>query len=539
MRYGPGNFLVWGLMLSASVGLAKELVVEPGQQGEPVLAKAVHGAVDGDVVRVRKGVYREVVVVEKRVAIVGEAGAVIDPSEPFLAEWQPAPELGKGVYQAAVERKPRGLLLDSRYVAEIDEESAGGTGPWSWKVLLGKGPPRSGFNFIRAVWMYRRAARKVYLHLAGQANPGSLSWRVIWTGDGTITFRTATGASVTGLTVAEGYMGVVLTDGARECRVSKCVIGPWEKTGVLLTGGASACVVEGNEIFRGAYEDWAPGDDARDRYEIWEVHKIAGKQDRQGVNLFRAGADNRIVRNHVYETFDGIDLGEFTFATLNRPLARPEDGTGTEMAYNVIERTRDSGIELGVGSIDVRVHHNVLRQTHGGLRFKVPRIGPLFIYRNVLEGGASFNIWYSMDDSPAEGYVYHNTIVGGRTAVEYGGFNDVHGIGAPKWHYVNNLAATRNGFFNRRGVSTPVNFIADYNVVQGGGKPWPNDPQRDRHSRYVERVELAPDLHPAPSSPAIDAGLDLSTYYSGKPLPGCEGSHFKGKAPDAGAFEVR
>ena len=62
----------------------------------------------------------------------------------------------------------------------------------------------------------------------------------------------------------------------------------------------------------------------------------------------------------------------------------------------------------------MRVHHNVLRKTHGGLRFKLPRIGPVFIYRNVLIDGTPFNIWYSMDDSPAEGYVYHNTIVGGR-----------------------------------------------------------------------------------------------------------------------------
>ena len=36
----------------------------------------------------------------------------------------------------------------------------------------------------------------------------------------------------------------------------------------------------------------------------------------------------------------------------------------------------------------------------------------------------------------------------------------------------------------------------------------------------------------------ITAG-DLSTYLQGRPLPGCEPGYFKGRAPDAGADEVR
>jgi hypothetical protein len=44
---------------------------------------------------------------------------------------------------------------------------------------------------------------------------------------------------------------------------------------------------------------------------------------------------------------------------------------------------------------------------------------------------------------------------------------------------------------------------------------------------------------PAAGSAAIDAGLDLSSYRKGKPLPGCEPGYFKGKAPDAGADEAQ
>ncbi len=86
----------------------------------------------------------------------------------------------------------------------------------------------------------------------------------------------------------------------------------------------------------------------------------------------------------------------------------------------------------------------------------------------------------------------------------------------------------------------PVNFTADYNLVVGGGQPYPDDATKDRHSRYLDSLPLAPGFppKPLPGSPAIDAGLDLSTYRNGKPLPGCEPGYFKGKAPDIGAHEI-
>ena len=76
--------------------------------------------------------------------------------------------------------------------------------------------------------------------------------------------------------------------------------------------------------------------------------------------------------------------------------------------------------------------------------------------------------------------------------------------------------------------------------MTGGHRPYPGDSQQDTHSRYVDTVPLTPDFPPTPlpASPPIDAGLDLSSYFHGKPLPGCEPGYFRGKAPDAGAYEV-
>jgi hypothetical protein len=380
----------------------------------------------------------------------------------------------------------------------------------------------------------------MYVHLLDDADPARLHWSVSWEAVPVVSFKGATNAAVTGLTLAHGYRGVTFEEGAHHCTLRDCTIGPWDAEGVYLRSGASDCLVERNEIFRGAYEDWVPHDTSRELYEIWQIHKLAGFWDRVGIDLVRVGAGNRIHANHVYETFDGINLGDSETESLSIPLYDPNAGRDTEIWGNVIERTRDSGIELGVGCINVKVHHNILRQTHGGLRYKLPRIGPVFIYRNVLIDGAPYNIWYSMDDSPAEGYVYHNTIMGGKAALAWQ-LRRKTPLGTPNWHYLNNLVIGSKGFFEPWRGEIPVNFTADHNVVVGGGRPFPNDPTKDSHSRYVEAMPLAPGFPPTPlpGSPAIDAGMDLSTYFHGEPLPGCEPGYFKGEAPDAGAYEVQ
>ena len=535
--------LVCAVCCCAAAAHGRGITVTPGAPGEPVLGNALAAAAPGDVIHVRKGLYRETVTITKSVSIVGEEGAILDPSQPFRPDWRPAEERGKGVYRASVPGHPRVLCLDGKLIPELNPQNPGCSteeeGDWYWRKALAFGAPRTGFQLIRAVWVYREDEQAIYLHLADNADPAPRPWSVSWETAPIISFKGATDASVAGLTLAHGYRGVVFQDGARRCTLRGCTIGPWDAEGVLLRSGASNCLVERNEIFRGAYEDWVPHDTSRELYEIWLVHKAAGFWDRVGIEMVRAGAGNRIHANHVYETFDGINLGDSDTESLSIPLHDPDGGRDTEIWENVIERTRDSGMELGVGCINVKVHHNILRQTHGGLRYKLPRIGPVFIYRNVLIDGTPYNIWYSMDSSPAEGYVYHNTIIGGKAALAWQLRKNTP-IGTPNWHYLNNLVVGTKGFFEPWKGEIPLNFTADYNVVVGGGRPFPGDPVKDSHSRYVEAVPLAPGFppRPLPGSPAIDAGLDLSTYFHGKPLPGCEPGYFRGKAPDAGAYEV-
>lgn len=169
--------VLYGLTGNAS---AREIKVEPSASGEPVLANALAAAAEGDTVRISKGVYRETITLSKGIHLVGEEGAILDPSQPFAGPWRAAPEVGPGVYRTTVERKPRSLLLEN----------------------------------------------------------------------------------------------------------------------------TTECLVENNRIFRGAYEDWTPVDTSRERYEVWQLHKLAGFYDRVGIDLVRAGTNNRIHANHIWKTFD-------------------------------------------------------------------------------------------------------------------------------------------------------------------------------------------------------------------------------------------
>lgn len=532
----PRQSLLLGLAFTYA-GQAAEITVKPGPG---VLEAAIEKAQAGDVLTLAPGIWRAHAELTKPLTLKGSPGTVLDGSEPFSAPW--TPEGDSGIYVTSLKKRPYGLLVDGKFIAEVRLDRAKEKGDWHWRTLLEKGTPLSGFDQIRALWVYHAKEQKLYARFENKTAPQDLKLALVTTTDPLIHVTQTRDVKIEGLEFRGGFRAVHFDEGATECTLSRCRITSYESEGVWLTDGASRCVVEDCDITRGSLEDWAPSrEHSRANYEIWRIHKDVGNYDRVGIDLTRAGAGNRLLRNHLHRTFDGITVGDSDAESLDIPLPDPNHGRDTEIAENLIEDTRDSGIELGVGAINVQVHHNTLLRTHGGLRFKLPRIGPVFIHHNRLINGSPFNIWFSMDSSPAEGYVYHNTIVGGDPAVVLSSFNSekFRDFTAPKWHFVNNLVLGKEGFFERYRKAPEADFITSHNVSAHDNRPWPNQPEKDPGSLYNVTIDHDPKTgRPAPSSPATDAGLDLSTYWNGKPLPGCEPGSFKGKAPDAGADEV-
>ena len=489
---------------------AAEINVSPGEKS---LSRAVKNASPGDVLILSPGVYHDPVAIKKSLTLRGTEGVILNGSKAFTKKWSEVPGM-PGVYRVPLKKRMRGLLLDGKFIAEIRYDRTKKSGEWNWKTLLTKGMQRSGFDQINSFWMYHPETQQVYARFPEGRTPEGLKLRFLPDKPALIYIDGASDVHLEKLRLEQAYFGVYINNAARNCVVRECRITSFERTGIVVKNGVSDCLIADCEVNRGSLEEWTPSiKHDKANYEIWQLHKLAGNYDRVGISLFRAGSGNRVIGNHLHHVFDGVTIGDFKVESLDAPLTDADAGRDTEIANNTIENTRDSGIELGVGCINVNVHHNTFKRTHGGIRFKVPRVGPVFIHHNHLIDGSPFNIWFSMDASPALGYVYHNTVVGGREYLMAKGYAVKRDFVAPKWHFINNLSTGNSGFPRQKGKEK-WDFVSSHNIA----------------------LEEIP---PGRVDAAIDGGLDLSTYLNGKPLPGCEPGYFKGKAPDIGADETK
>jgi len=537
------------IVLGANSRTLCDIILRPSANGSPVITAALEAAKPGETIRLQKGLYPEYLTITKPVTLIGEKGAVIDVSKPINLPWTPANDIGPGVYRAQVSERPAALFIDGKTLAQIDptrDETTDQKGRFYWKTIMTKGMHLSGYKLIRGVYMYQEAEKAILLHLADDERPEAHVWTAVTTKQAAVRFMNANNAHVRGLEIRHGFTGVFFGQNSNKCSLEKCTICPWDEDGVDVKEGASNCRIESCDISRGSLEDWTKFEHEPYTYETWEVHKTAGFYDRVGIYLLGAGVGTRIHGNYIHEVFDGVDLTDANSETpegwyLPGWTENPDANRDTEIWENGLINCRDSGMEFCGPSINIRVHHNLLKHTVGGLRYKVPRYGPLFLYYNTLIDGTPFNFFISMDDSACEAYIYHNTVVGGDEAVFYPEWETPRFIGCQNFHFINNVfVAPRYGYLHGDYFGKPdrPRFTTDYNVVVGDNRPYPGDKYRDQHSKYVDSAKLAPGLEPKPlpGSPAIEAGLDLSTYLHGYPLPGCPPGYFKGKAPNIGAY---
>lgn len=531
------NFLLPQVILIC-LSFGARIEVRPLEQGGGI-RQALDLAVDGDTLVLAQGIYRETIEIKKSVTLEGNGKALLDPSEPWTAPFLPAPEVGPGVYSSAAPEEVRGLLMEGRFVAALDEKRAEKEGAWHWRTLLKVGPPLSGFERIRALYLWKRDEKKLYLSLGGQT-PVAGSFRWVRVKNPAVTFHGARSARVQNLQISGAATAFAFLGAASDCVVQNCSIRSYERMGIEITDGSERNLVVSNAITRGSHESWAPretgGKEAKAEYEIWQIHKNVGFYDRMGMNVFRGGSSNRILSNDLHETFDGIDVGDYAVESLAIPLANPEHGKGTEIAWNVIRDVRDSGMEIGGGAVGIHIHHNLLLRTHGGLRFKLPRIGPIYIHHNWLLDDRGFQVWFSMDSSPAEGFFYQNTVAGRTAAVQYSSMNrEFEPSGTPRWVLARNLVVTTNGFFADRtkGALKP-NFASVQNLVQG---PFPMT-DGDQGSLRVDQIPIGNDFGILGNVVPADFFRPTSRLFPDGNLPGLDGANVIGAGPLPPAFKT-
>ena len=225
------------LLVTVTTLQAADIAVGPNGGS---LQDAVARASSGDTLILQPGTYREWVRIDKALSLRGTDGAVLDGAQDLNANWRAE---GDGVFTAPLESRPDGLLLDGRFIAELRFDRAQAKGDWHWRTLLAEGPPLSGFEQIRALWMYHPHEQRLYARFPNAVAPDGLALSWLPSDEPLLTIA-ADGVVVEGLTFAHGSSAVVITNHAAEAVVRHCVIRSYEGAGIVLTGGASRCSIE-------------------------------------------------------------------------------------------------------------------------------------------------------------------------------------------------------------------------------------------------------------------------------------------------------
>ena len=326
--------------------------------------------------------------------------------------------------------------------------------------------------------------------------------------------------------VHDGF-GITLS-GASNCAITHCTIDASYGI-VAYLPGATNCYISDN-IVKGK--------------SVWSVETLYEDSLNQGEGIQLTGPGNVICYNKVSNYRDGISLMEDQ---------RAANQVCDDIYNNDVNTTTDDGIEADFCFSNCRVVRNRLTNCFVGLSSQPCLGGPNYFIRNVLYNTIhlSFKLQrYSLGD-----VMLHNTMVKlgtGLTAkspMDYTYFRNNLAIGGPAgtvnwggWGAGNPYAAD---------IKSPFSHCSfDYDAVGVSGTAYiakigdTSFAAIEKHG--IERITMeqtfpgvkfpydpfpeytAPDLRPASRSKVIDAAVYIPNIND----------HFKGKAPDCGAYET-
>ncbi|MBN1674041.1 MAG: right-handed parallel beta-helix repeat-containing protein [Kiritimatiellae bacterium] len=539
------------------------------------IQEAANAVAPGDVVRVEAGVYHETVTMKhsgmagKPIVFEGDRGrngewkTIIDPSEP-VSGWAPAPEIGFGVYKkktSDIGYEPHGMVTGEKH--RTVPRICPGHMPKKGIKSLAISPTNTVSCFDGKLDVnYWDAAEAMY---------GSL--------DGITYLRFRDGADPNTLRVrtAPARAGVLIKDKGHIVVRGFLIRGA--ACSVEIAGqGAGHNVVERNHLMNGrsqvSVSDGAFGNHVRDntmtlaplsacapgpwgnywknpphhygvRAEMYRQYKyLFGRSTSMSgewsVRVERAGTDNEVYRNHIFEG----DIGIFLWHV---PDVR--------VHANRVHNMHSVGVVIG-GGVSGELYDNAVYECNINLRPHTLRDQRVYVYRNRFWNttGVGKNThfhWNPAEESATQSFaqihLYHNTFCGAQYAIAINAAGAKSG-GLPTSLFLNNVFSSPSCFQLDKAFWENRNMIGawDYNWVGGkcrfGIPPWFGSHNVLADGRKMWDDKTMPDFRLPADSPARNAGLDLSKPFTidGKtydPLPGMKPGCFSGSAPDLGAVQ--
>ncbi len=290
---------------------------------------------------------------------------------------------------------------------------------------------------------------------------------------------------------------------AHDITIRSCTITGANTQGIYVGAGADKVTIEDNVIYsNGTHANTDHGIYIQNGSNIIIRRNLCYSNYDSGIQVanIAAGADVLVERNKSYSnTGYGINLSTIA------------DGGLVKINYNIIYSNVKSGIRLN-STNGVTIYNNTVFNSgsaSGGAGLSIEST----VINNIIKDNIFFTDYAVLGDSHEAVRVY--------TATE---------ITTNTFDYNNVLYANHAG---ETGVSFRVVSPSNLKYTLATWQALTGSP--DAHSISVDSVFVStstPDFHLQPTSPAINAGVDvgLTTDYSGNPI---------GTYPDIGAYEFQ
>ena len=500
----------------------------------------------------------------------GEWQTVIDGAVPLNCDWEPAPEIGEGVFKTtgmpfeALFLTVEGSQIPRIWHTQMDD----GTGfeklayPPSHKVRTQYTEAEVDYwDTVEAMFGVRDGT--TYIRFRNGDDPDDKQLCAAPQG-GVVNIENQSHIVLRNLLVRGGQNCVLISgEDAAHNVVEDCRLVGGDKR-VYITSGAAHNHIRNNEItadfYAQGYQTGAWGGPKGDAspYELrvkehfyLEYKHFFGPHSTSdyGVRI-ELGQNNQVYDNHIHRGGQGIQVTSSSDTSVYGNTVHNFSSIGLICTMNRVSNIQFHDNTVYDCNINLRIHHvNEPGQTEDR---------SFYVYRNRFyqnPGIGTHIFMHYWDGNDTEDYrhanvfIYHNSLSGGNRGISMNAYAGNCG-GLPGGIIVNNILSAKAGFSASSNFYSQEGMYALFDCNWLGAEtgqdtvqaPWYGAHNVHEPGRTIWDVAEMPDFVLPEGSAALNAGLDLSKPFSvnGKqvdPLPGMEPGNIAGAAPDLGAMQ--